>query len=93
MNYIDELAAAIESNLSEGDRPDDRASELYRLYALLALVKGVEVTLADVHNAWSVWMSGDQPDHPALVPFAELDAAQRQQDEPYAEAIRRAARS
>jgi len=93
VNYIDKLAATIESNLTEDDRPGDRDTELYRLYALLALVKGAEVTLADVHNAWSVWMAGDQPDHPALVPFAELDVAQRLQDEPYAIAIRQAARA
>lgn len=90
MTYVDALARKIEANLDEAERPDSNALELYRLYALLALVKGREVTLSDVHDAWSVWMTSSQPDHPALIPFAELDEEQRMQDSPYAAAIRKA---
>ena len=93
MNYIDALASEIESNLAEGDRPDRREQELYRLYALLVLVKGTEVSLGDVHQAWSVWMVGDNPEHPALVPFDELSTEQQHQDSPYAVAIRKASLS
>ena len=89
MTYVDAIAKKIEANLDEADRPDSNALELYRLYALLALVKGRSVTLSDVHDAWSVWMTPSQPDHPALVPFDELDEEQRLQDSPYAAAIRR----
>lgn len=91
MNYIEVLARRIESELDEASRPSDRGPELYRLYALLALIKGPDVSLRDVHDAWSVWMSQSDPGHSALIPFEELDTAKREEDRPYAEAIRRAA--
>ena len=91
MNYIEHMARQIESELDEASRPSARAPELYRLYALLALVKGSSVSLNDVHDAWSVWMSEADPSHSALVPFEELDNAKKEEDRPYAEAIRRAA--
>lgn len=91
MNYIEVLARKIESELDEASRPSDRGPELYRLYALLALIKGPNVSLRDVHDAWSVWMSETDPAHSALIPFEELDTAKREEDRPYAEAIRRAA--
>jgi hypothetical protein len=61
---------------------------LFRLYALLALAKGVEVTAEDVHNAWAVWMSGENPGHQSLRRFTDLDAETRASDEPFVEAIR-----
>lgn len=91
MNYIEDLARKIESELDEASRPSDRGPELYRLYALLALVKGPNVSLSDVHDAWSVWMSETDPVHSALIPFEELDNAKKEEDRPYADAIRRAA--
>lgn len=91
MNYIEDLARKIESELDEASRPSDRGPELYRLYALLALVKGPNVSLSDVHDAWSVWMSETDPVHSALIPFEELDNAKKEEDRPHADAIRRAA--
>jgi hypothetical protein len=93
VNYVDVLASEIELNLAADDRPEHRAKELYRLYALLALVKGEEVSLSDVHQAWSVWMAAEDPKHPALVPFEDLDHRQQQKDSPYADAIHRVASS
>lgn len=91
MNYVDELAAAIRERLPDDRWPDTGAEALTRLYALLALAKGTEVSAEDVHDAWAVWKAGSDPDHESLRPFAELDAETRRRDEPYAEAIRHAA--
>lgn len=85
-NYIDTLAGDI--GLIVPDCPLD----LLRLYALLALVKGDQVTLEDVHNAWAVWRAASaKPGHPALVPFGELARSVQELDSPYADAIRRVA--
>ncbi|GAA2011517.1 DUF7701 domain-containing protein [Brevibacterium samyangense] len=92
LNYIDEIAALIEATLDPEQRPDDDAWALYRLYALLVLVKGVDVSLEDVHDAWSVWMATINPKHDALVPFSSLDPAKRSEDGPYARAIAAVAR-
>ncbi len=35
MNYLDEIAAQVKDELAPDLRPEDRAQELYRLYALL----------------------------------------------------------
>jgi len=93
MNYLDQLAEEIEYQLLPKHRPPDHAIELYRLYALLALVRGRQTTLENVHDAWSTWMCPQEPDHPSLVPFADLEADQQEQDRPYLEAILRACAS
>lgn len=91
MTYVEDLAAAIREELAPDDRPSSRGDELFRLYALLALVSGADTTLEDVHNAWSVWMSESDPDHPSLVPFNSLTPAMQAQDRPFQEAIVRVA--
>lgn len=88
LNYIAVLARKIEAEIAEDARPAAHADELYRLYALLRLVKGADVTLNDVHDAWAVWMSGIDPMHPSLVPFDQLDSDTREEDRTYADAIR-----
>lgn len=92
MNYIDKVAAAVEEQLDPKDRPSNEALSLYRLYALLALTIGVDTSLADVHDAWSVWMTSINPAHDALVPFSELSDQQKDEDGPYRNAIQRVAR-
>lgn len=87
MNYIDETAAELGGLL--GDCPP----ELLRLYALLALVRGEETSLEDVHDAWSTWRAGTRPDHPSLVPFGDLAAEVQELDRKYADAIRQVAAS
>lgn len=86
-NYIDSLADDI------GLALDGRScsSDLLRLYALLALVKGTEVTLEDVHNAWAVWRAETKPGHPALVTFGDLSPETQALDIPYRDAIRKLA--
>ena len=91
MNYVDELAAAIRAQLPADRWPDEGAEALTRLYALLALAKGTEVSAEDVHDAWAVWKAGTDPGHESLRAFDELDEATRRRDEPYAEAIRHVA--
>lgn len=78
------------------DRMNDESPgedpELIRLYALLALVKGDDTTLRDVHDAWSLWRTTTRPGHPSLVPFEELPTDVQELDQPYRDAISRASR-
>jgi hypothetical protein len=84
VNYLDALAHEIGFL---APCPED----LLRLYALLALTVGEDVTLENVHDAWSAWRAVSKPDHPSLVPFAELSPEVQALDAPYAEAIRQVA--
>lgn len=93
MNYIDRVALAIETEIPAESRPDHDTARLYRLYAVLALSKGIDVSLQDVHNAWSAWMADTDPGHPALVPFEDLSREKQDEDQPYAAAIRNVAQS
>lgn len=91
--YLDELAEAIRQAvpreaLSEGD-----TSGLFRMYAVLLLAKGKQVTPADVHNAWVAWMADEDSSHQSLVPFEDLDAKTQAEDSPYLLAIRAVAHS
>ena len=72
MNYLDKLAAEIQRTADPSSRPPDEDLPLYRLYAILLLAKGQEVTAADVHNAWAAWASEHDPDSQHLKPFKEL---------------------
>lgn len=93
LNYIDRIAHLICVEIEPDIRPTDRANELYRLYALLVLVKGEATTLVDVHDAWSVWMLPQDSTHSSLLPFEELDEQTRREDTPFVEAIHRVANS
>lgn len=89
MTYLDSTAAAIKAHVPEDKLPDEpRLDELFRLYALLARVKGTEVTAEDVHDAWSLWMLGEDDDHESIKPYRELDPATRREDRPFLDAIR-----
>jgi hypothetical protein len=87
MTYIDRIAEHVRSALPPQARPDRHAEELYRLYALLVLVRGEDTTLEDVHDAWSTWMTVHDPSHQSLRPFRQLDTSTRQSDGPYLSAI------
>lgn len=93
MNYLDSLAGRIREELAPDLRPEAREDELYRLYALLVLVMGHRCTLENVHDAWSTWMTGDRPEHKALVPFDQLSHEAQLKDMPYLTAIHRVAAS
>ncbi|MCC6497086.1 MAG: hypothetical protein IT193_12615 [Propionibacteriaceae bacterium] len=93
LNYIDEIARLVRAEIAPEARPAERADDLYRLYALLVLVKGEATTPADVHNAWSVWMLPQDPTHSSLRPFGQLDENTKQEDLPFVDAIHEVARS
>lgn len=88
MNYIDRIAEAIRHEVSPSKLPDEDTAPLFRLYAVLALAKGTGTTLRDVHNAWSAWMIGSDPNHESIRPFNELSPEVQAEDEPYVNAIR-----
>jgi hypothetical protein len=88
MTYLDELAAEIEHEIPAELLPEGDTGLLFRVYAVLLLAKGGEVTARDVHNAWAAWMQERSPDHRSIKPFSELDAGTQESDEPFAQAIR-----
>jgi hypothetical protein len=92
LSYIDELAALIRAHVPSDLIPDGDPAPLFRTYALLALAKGEQVVLEDVHDAWSAWMTGLDPGHRSLRPLAELSPDVQRADQPYLDAIRAVAR-
>lgn len=91
LNYLERDAALIRESLPDGTSVPDGSDELFRIYAVLLRAKGVETQASDVHDAWSAWMTGIDPKHDSVRPFAELDAETRAEDGPFLHAIRRAA--
>ncbi len=88
MTYLDELAIAIQHEVDPTKLPNEDTAPLFRLYAVLLLAKGVEVTVEDVHNAWSAWMIDKDPLHQSIRPFADLSPDVQREDQPYVDAIR-----
>ena len=86
MSYITDITDDLEAA-----GLDDCPPELLRLYALLVLTTGVITSLEDVHNAWSAWRQATRPDHPSLVPFADLAPEVQELDRKYMDAIRKVA--
>lgn len=87
MNYLDLIAAEIQRTADPESSPPDEDLPLYRLYALLLLTKGREVTLEDVHNAWAAWASDHEPHSRYLIPFKELSLSIQRKDQTYVDAI------
>ena len=92
MSYLDEVAAQVRAAAPESTLAEHDAQALFRLYAVLALVKGERTDAADVHHAWSAWKAERDPGNPDIRPFGDLDQPTRAADEPFAEAIRAVAR-
>lgn len=90
MNYIRSMADRIKAQTPSDLLPDADVEPLFLLYALLAQVKGEEVDLPDVHDAWATWVALRGEQHPSLVPFDELPEATQREDQPFLEAIREA---
>lgn len=87
MTYMDALARNIRSNVPpEVGVPEDSGA-LFWLYALLARVKGSEVSNSDVHDAWTLWMRMRGEDHPSMVPFEDLSPDVQAEDAPFRRAI------
>lgn len=92
LNYIEKLARQIADRIPTSKLPAERDMALFRMYSVLALAKGREVTSEDVHNAWAAWMCGVDPNHVSLVPFERLPRHVAAEDAPYVEAIHAVAR-
>lgn len=84
-NYIADNRSLLEISLP--DCPDD----LLDLYTLLAVARGTDTTLEDVHDAWAVWRNKTEPQHHSLIPFSMLTEKIQKYDRPYQEAIHAAA--
>lgn len=89
-NYIDDVKAKLLNHVKIG-------KGLQSVYALLVLVKGEDVTLKDVHDAWAVninntWDFEQYGNHFSLVPFDELDKVIQEKDQQYVDAIKAVAK-
>lgn len=89
VTYIDEITNKVV------ERTHIRNKYLVRLYALLVLVKGEDITLEDVHDAWSMDMNfKPQTDycygheHLSIVPFNELCMETQNKDKKYVDILR-----
>jgi hypothetical protein len=88
LSYLDKIAAQVRAELPSSELPGAEGDALFRLYAVLVLVKGEQTEAADVHDVWVAWKSERDPADPDIRPFAELDRPTRAADEPFAAAIR-----
>ncbi len=93
LNYIDDIARRIKREVPTDLLPEGDTDLLFRMYAVLALALGEKVEAANVHDAWSAWMSQRDPGHESIEPFDKLPEDVQAQDEPFAEAIRKVAAS
>jgi len=64
---------------------------LLEVYALLVFIVGEQCTNEHIHDAWSVWQNRTMQDHRSLVPFNELSKEVQDLDEPYRQAVIKAA--
>jgi hypothetical protein len=91
-DYITQLAEQIRDDVPPNVRPGEEDElHLFRLYALLALSKGLSTVREDIHNAWVIWMIQVHPGHPAILPFDQLTPEQRLQDDPFLKAVHKIA--
>ena len=92
--YIDDVVERV------AEKTGLKGEKLVRLYALLVLIKGEDVTLSDIHAAWSVNMNYKESnppycyghDHLSIVPFDQLSKETQDRDIPYLEALKEVAR-
>jgi hypothetical protein len=91
-SYIADVAVEIRSAVPPESLPAEDTDELFLIYAVLALAKGLDVEARDIHNAWAAWMSTRDPTHESLVPYDDLPPDVRREDDPYLVAVRSVAR-
>ena len=91
LTYLDKIAAEIQRTVDPDAVPQEQDLPLYRLYAVLLLAKGKDVTPEDVHNAWAAWASEHEPENTNLLPFKELSLHVQRKDRLYVDAIHRVA--
>ncbi|MFE6506349.1 hypothetical protein ACFVDI_02060 [Nocardioides sp. NPDC057767] len=92
MTYLDDIAQTIRESVDPNVGVPGESDDLFRLYAVLSLVKGESVTARDVHDAWVAWMQTKGEEHESMIPFDSLDASTRAEDKPFVDAIHRAVR-
>lgn len=90
-SYLDKIAAEIRRTAEPDAAASDEDLPLYRLYAVLLLAKGQDVTAEDVHNAWAAWASAHDPENRNLLPFKELSLRVQRKDDSYVDAIHQVA--
>ena len=88
MNYIEEIANAIRSEVAISALPEGDTSDLFLMYAVLLLARGRDVSRKDVHNAWVAWMVTRGEEQASMVPFDQLPSATQAEDSPFVAAIR-----
>jgi hypothetical protein len=93
MSYLDTDAELIRSCLPDGTAVPENSDVLFVLYAVLMRAKGEGTQASDVHDAWSAWMSGSEPEHESIRPYDELSPSVQDEDAPFLTAIRSAARA
>lgn len=91
MNYVSEVAERIRREVPPEVLPDGDTDLLFLIYATLALTMGKNVGPEQVHDAWAAWMTYQEPSHESIKPFDELDPETKQEDTPFADAIKRVA--
>ncbi len=93
MSYLDADAQLIRSCLPAGIGTPEDSDDLFILYAVLMRAKGEGTQAADVHDAWSAWMSRSEPEHESIRPYDQLAPSVQEEDAPFLNAIHRAARA
>ena len=93
MSYLDTDADLIRSCVPEGTGVPEGSEDLFVLYAVLMRAKGEGTQAADVHDAWSAWMSRSTPDHESIRPYDQLASSVQEEDAPFLTAIRSAAQA
>jgi hypothetical protein len=91
-SYIADVAAEIQAAVPPEALPSGDTDELFLIYAVLALAKGLDVEARDIHNAWAAWMSTKDPHHESIVPYDDLSPDVRREDDAYVAAVRSVAR-
>ncbi len=86
-SYLDKIASELRRTAEPDAVPSDEDLPLYRIYAVLLLVKGQDVVAEDVHNAWVAWACEHDPESRNLLPFKELSLRTQRKDQPYVDAI------
>lgn len=88
MTYLRDIAGAIRGEIDVDRLPTGDIDLLFDLYAVLALIRGMDTTRRDVHETWVAWMLAEGEQHPSMVPFEDLPPDVQTEDEPFARAIR-----
>lgn len=86
-NYVQRVREELKTRIDDYDQWGENADNLLDLYALLAITKGRQTTMEDIHDAWSLWTNESNPEHRSLVPFAHLGAEIAEYDRPYMVAV------